>query len=143
MQFKIDSPAFVVREWAIGNYKNSVQSNSSNINVRGINGRTPMYLAIANGHYNIVRLFIEIGGDHKIKDWDGRRAAYWAGEREHWKVLRLEQLHEGRLARESGSQDPPWHLGVRDGQSLHWGSYHLKMGLMKLSDRSHISVSEY
>ena len=100
----------------------SLQSYSRS-DARDVDGRTPMYLAIANGHTDVVRLFIEIHGDHMIKDCEGRTAAYWAGEREYWKVLRLLQLHEGRLARESGSPKTPRRLGVRDAKNSDWSKY--------------------
>ena len=106
-----------------GTLLRSVQSSSRNIDVRDNNGRTPMYLAIANGHTDVVRLFTEMGGDHVIKDHDGKRAAYWAGESGHWNVLRLLQLHEGRLAREGRSQDLPRDMGVRSVKSSHWSKY--------------------
>lgn len=85
----------------------SLQASSRNIDVRDSNGRIPMYLAIANGHTDVVRLFIKMGGDHMIKDCDGIRAHYWAGKRGHWKVVRLLSLHERKIAPPSPRDPPP------------------------------------
>jgi len=50
----------------------STKSYHYEINVRDMTGQTPMYLAIVNGHPEVVRLFIEGRADHMIKDCSGR-----------------------------------------------------------------------
>ncbi len=98
----------------------SLLSSSHNFDVRDNKGRTPMYLAIVNGHIDVVRLFIKMRGDHMIRDCDGRSAAYWAGERDHLKVLRLLSLYEAR---------PVYNPRPKDA-SEHWSKYERKNNMV-------------
>ena len=74
--------------------------------IQDLEGRTPMYLAIANGHIDVVRLFIAKNANHMIRDRHGKSAPSRAGDRNYWKVLELLRLYEAKIAREARARIP-------------------------------------
>ena len=83
------------------------------IDIQDLEGRTPMYLAVVNGHIDVVRLFIAKNADHMIRDRYGKSAPSRAGDRKYWKVLEVLSRYEANIARyrnqfQSGSERSIW-----------------------------------
>ena len=70
------------------------------VEIQDLEGRTPMYLAIMNGHIDVVRLFIAMDANHMITDNYGRSAAWRAWDSNYWQVLEVLRPYEAKITSE-------------------------------------------
>ena len=75
------------------------------IDIQDLEGRTPMYLAIVNGHIDVVRLFIAKNANHMIRDRHGKSAPSRAGDLKYWTVLEVLRLYEAKITREERAKN--------------------------------------
>jgi hypothetical protein len=60
-----------------------------NVNVKNVNGNTPLHYAVRNGHVEITRLLLENGAEVNVKSVGGFTPLHWAAWNGHVDILHL------------------------------------------------------
>jgi len=76
-----------------------------NLNVKDINGHTPLFVAAIKGYYKLFDILIEAGSDINVQDIEGETILNWA-------IL----MHESRFATEILNNHPQLDVNIKNNQ---------------------------
>jgi hypothetical protein len=103
-----------------------------NVNVKDVNGMTPLHWAVETGHIEIIRLLLQNGADVKAKSNYGDTPLHWAAIFGNVDILHL--LVENGADLEAQSS-----YGER---ALHFATYHGNLPLIQeLISRYHVNIN--